>query len=280
MPQAAQKENLYLLTVRDEAQESDEALCAEAKTQRRLARSSCLEHWDQSQRAPDETERGGRRLPRRGNNTPASCRGKTARMDQEDRSVRSMHTYSLKVAVSVSSVITSCRASTVMLMMPQNLSWITLMTKRQRRPWKGSGVYHVNGNEQQGEEEEERAQRASVCVGTGIDASKVPSAQVLGSADPGPRRMKLTEHEVWQLRVYVNKSILSRSTLSASAVGDGGWGHGGVTKDFKPVYVCDDQISMSENRAAQSRDEKMRCADEAADIPFSNGSEPRLQTSE
>lgn len=41
------------------------------------------------------------------------------------------HTYSLKVPVSGSSVITSCSASTQMLMMPQNLSWITLMTHRQ-----------------------------------------------------------------------------------------------------------------------------------------------------
>lgn len=46
---------------------------------------------------------------------------------------RHMHTYSLNVPVSGSSVITSCSASTQMLMMPQNLSWITLVTQRQGR---------------------------------------------------------------------------------------------------------------------------------------------------
>lgn len=47
--------------------------------------------------------------------------------------VINVHTYSLKVPVSGSSVITSCRASTEMLMMPQNLSWITLRTDGQHR---------------------------------------------------------------------------------------------------------------------------------------------------
>lgn len=44
----------------------------------------------------------------------------------EVSSKRENQTYSLKVAVSGSSVITSCSASTLMLMIPQNLSWITL----------------------------------------------------------------------------------------------------------------------------------------------------------
>lgn len=43
---------------------------------------------------------------------------------------KNMNTYSLKVPVSGSSVITSCNASTQMLTMPQNLSWITLITQR------------------------------------------------------------------------------------------------------------------------------------------------------
>lgn len=42
---------------------------------------------------------------------------------------KNMNTYSLKVPVSGSSVITSCNASTQMLTMPQNLSWITLITE-------------------------------------------------------------------------------------------------------------------------------------------------------
>lgn len=46
---------------------------------------------------------------------------------QTKRKVRNS-THSLKVPVSGSSVMTSCSASTQMLMMPQNLSWITLKT--------------------------------------------------------------------------------------------------------------------------------------------------------
>lgn len=42
---------------------------------------------------------------------------------------KNMNTYSLKVPVSGSSVITSCNASTQMLTTPQNLSWITLITE-------------------------------------------------------------------------------------------------------------------------------------------------------
>lgn len=44
-----------------------------------------------------------------------------------------MLTYSLRVPVSGSSVITSCSASTEMLMMPQNLSWITLITQTEQK---------------------------------------------------------------------------------------------------------------------------------------------------
>lgn len=63
--------------------------------------------------------------------------------------------------------------------------------------WKGSGVYHVNGNEKQGGKRTHRhPERES--VGEGTDASKVLSVQVPGSVDLWQCCVKFTEHEVWQ----------------------------------------------------------------------------------